>query len=244
MVLSVVWLELLPRQDKIVPRGVAPGAAKALARVVIDPGHGGNDSGTMRNGVLEKDLTLDVALRVQKRLQTSNYSTLLTRSGDEFISLAGRAATANREQDCVLVSIHFDEGSRAGATGVQTFYAEHQADNSSWPAWLPFLHAISGTAPDRRSQNLAAFVQDSLVTQTQAVNRGTTAKQFYVVAKVRHPAVLIEGGFLTNETDLARLSTEAYREQLAGAIADGVMRYCTTAREETATLAQRETAAE
>src|SRR5947209_19798350 len=136
MIASIVYLQLLPRGER---KGAKPSLAetKANARVVIDAGHGGKDSGAMRNGVMEKDLTLDVALRLQKRLQAAGAATILTRSGDEFISLAGRAAAANREEECVFVSIHFDEGNRAAATGVQTFYAAKQMQNSSLPSWLP-----------------------------------------------------------------------------------------------------------
>ncbi|MDQ6861713.1 MAG: N-acetylmuramoyl-L-alanine amidase [Verrucomicrobiota bacterium] len=236
VVLSLVCLELLPRVDRPVAPAKTP-SGRSIARVVIDAGHGGKDSGAIRNGVLEKDLTLDVAVRLQRRLQASGVATIMTRSGDEWISLAGRAATANHEQDCLFVSIHFDEGNRSAATGVQTFYAAHQIQNSSWPAWLPFLQAISGEAPNLKSQSLAGFVQDSLVAKTQAFNRGTKAEQFYVVANVRHPAVLIEGGFLTNNDDIGKLATETYREQLAGAIADGVLRYCALSREQAGTLA-------
>jgi N-acetylmuramoyl-L-alanine amidase len=239
MTVSVVWLELLPRGERSASKPSAPSSTTPVARVVIDAGHGGKDSGAIRNGVMEKDLTLDVALRLQRKLQASALATIMTRSGDEWISLAGRAAAANRENDCIFVSIHFDEGTRAAATGVQTFYAAHQIQNSSWPTWLPFLHAVSGDAPNLKSQSLAGFVQESLVAKTQAFNRGTKAEQFYVVSNVRHPAVLIEAGFLTNNDEINRLGTEAYREQLAGAIADGIVRYCSLTSEQTTTLALR-----
>src|SRR3954447_24342496 len=239
MIVSVVSLELLPRVERTASKPSSSTRTTPIARVVIDAGHGGKDSGAMRNGVMEKDLTLDVAFRLQRRLQASALATIMTRSGDESISLAGRATAANRENDCIFVSIHFDEGTRAAATGMQTFYAAHQIQNSSWPTWLPFLHAISGDAPNLKSQSLAGFVQDSLVAKTQAFNRGTKAEQFYVVSNVRHPAVLIEGGFLTNDDEINRLATENYREQLAGAIAEGIVRYCSLTSEQATTVALR-----
>jgi N-acetylmuramoyl-L-alanine amidase len=174
----------------------------------------------------------------------SGLATTLTRSGDQFISLGGRAAAANRERDCIFVSIHFDEGARAGATGVQTFYAARQVQDSALPDWVPFLRTVSGEVPNAKSQSLAAFVQQALVDGTQAVDRGTRAEQFYVVANVRHPAVLIEGGFLSNSDDIGKLTTEAYREQLAQAIADGILRYATVAEETSTTLAARSVSAE
>src|SRR3712207_837541 len=117
MIVSVVWLQFLPPYEPRVVQPAAPAGPRAISRVVIDAGHGGKDSGAIRNGVAEKDLTLDVAFRLQRRIAASGLATTLTRSGDQFISLSRRAAAANREDDCVFVSIHFDEGARSGATG-------------------------------------------------------------------------------------------------------------------------------
>ena len=75
------------------------------------------------------------------------------------------------------------------------------------------------------SQSLAGFVQEALVARTHAVDRGTRAEQFFVVANVRHPAVLVEGGFLSNNGDIAKLATEDYRQELAAAITEGIVRY-------------------
>ena len=237
---SIAWFQFLPRREPSVAEESRPSGAKRISRVIIDAGHGGKDSGAMRNGVAEKDLTLDVALRVQRLIAASGLETTLTRSSDQFISLAGRAATANRESDCVFVSIHFDDGTRAAATGVQTFYAARQVQDSGMPSWLPFFRTVSGESANVNSQSLAGFVQESLVAKTQAFNRGTKAEQFYVVANVRHPAVLVEGGFLSNSDDVNKLTTEAYREQLAGAIADGVLRYASVAAETQTTVASAE----
>jgi N-acetylmuramoyl-L-alanine amidase len=87
------------------------------------------------------------------------------------------------------------------------------------------------------SQNLASLIQEALVARTQAVNRGTTPQQFFVLANVRHPAVLVEGGFLTNADDISKLATEDYREQIAAAISDGVMRYQESSRRRQTPLA-------
>ncbi|HEX8678502.1 MAG TPA: N-acetylmuramoyl-L-alanine amidase [Chthoniobacterales bacterium] len=240
MLLCVVWLQFLPRSEPRAAGPAQPSTPKTISRVVIDAGHGGKDSGAIRNGIAEKDLTLDVALRVQRLVAASGLETTLTRSGDQFISLAGRAAAANRERDCIFVSIHFDEGTRTAATGVQTFYAARQAQDSGLPSWVPFLRTVSGDSPNSSSQSLAGFVQDALVSKTQAFNRGIKAEQFYVVANVRHPAVLVEGGFLSNNDDIGKLTTEAYREQLARAIVDGILRYATVARETPTTVASAE----
>ena len=191
----------------------------------------------MKSGMVEKELALDVAHRVERFLQLQGVATLLTRTGDSYVSLADRAAIANAQHDCVFVSIHFDDAARPAATGVQTYYAGRQISNGTRVAsWFPFFRP-SPESTNVESQSLAAFVQEALVTHTQAVNRGTTAQQFFVIANVRHPAVLVEGGFLTNADELNKLATGDYREQIAAAISDGVMRYRDVLRQQQTPLA-------
>ena len=224
MLLSLVWLELLPQAPRLTSD--RPTRRGPLRLLIIDPGHGGKDSGTMRNGVMEKDLTLDVAQRLERLARARGFSTLMTRTADARISLAGRASLANRAPDCIFVSIHFDEGARPEATGVQTFYAARQTPKLiGLSRWFPFLGTRTTDPENLQSQSLAGLIQESLVARVHASNRGTRAEQFYVVTNVRHPAVLVEGGFLSNPEEMAKLSTAEYREQLAAAIADGVERY-------------------
>jgi N-acetylmuramoyl-L-alanine amidase len=126
----------------------------------------------------------------------------------------------------VFVSIHFDDGARAAATGVNTYYALHQRSTAPLlPSWLSLVQPISAEPTNLESQSLAGFVQQALVKRTQAVDRGTRSEQFYVIANVFHPAVLVEGGFLTNNGDMGKLQTEEYRQQLAGAIGEGLGQY-------------------
>lgn len=180
----------------------------------------------MKAGMVEKDLALDVAHRLERLLQLQGVATLLTRAGDTYVSLAERAAVANAQPSCVFISIHFDNATRPTATGVETYYAAHQISNSPRLAsWLPFLQQATLESTNVESQSLAAFVQEALVSRTQAVDRGTSPQQFFVIANVRHPAVLVEGGFLTNADELNKLAVGDYREQIAAAISDGVMRY-------------------
>lgn len=238
MAASFVWLQLtaVPRSARVEMEEPPPAAPFAL--VVIDPGHGGQDSGTMKAGLVEKDLTLDVAQRLERLLQERGLATLLTRMDDSYVSLQDRAAVANNQQECVFVSIHFDEAGRPAATGIETFYAAHPI---SFPervaSWLPFLQRTSSEPPNVESQSLATFIQESLVAHTQAVNRGTRPQQFFVIANVRHPAVLVEGGFLTNQDDVAKLANNDYREQMAVAISEGIVRYRETLQQERTPLA-------
>ena len=193
----------------------------------------------MCGNVLEKDLTLDVAQRVDRLLQAQGLATLMTRVGDAYISLADRAAFTNRARDCVFVSIHFNEGNKPVSSGVETYYAVHQTTTGTpMVSWLPFLQRVSSSElPNPESQSLAGLIQDSVVTRTQSVNRGTKAEQFFVIANVRYPAVLVEGGFLSNKDDIARIGSEDYREQLAAAISEGVLNYREQLRQRQATLA-------
>lgn len=240
MLICFTWLQLTPPPEELPTSERTPSAAgNKIALVIIDAGHGGQDSGAMRNGVLEKDLTLNVALRVEGLARARGFRTLLTRPNDSWISLAARAAAANRENDCVFVSIHFDEGSKPTASGVQTFYALHSAAKPPAMSWLPFLQPILPQRVNFESQSLAGFVQEGLVTRTHALDRGTRPEQFFVIANLRHPAILVEGGFLTNDEDLARLADGNYREDLAAGIIDGVVRYRELVKQRGQTLALR-----
>jgi N-acetylmuramoyl-L-alanine amidase len=224
MVASFVWWQLITQ-----PPSTSAGSTSApgpFSLVVIDPGHGGQDSGAMCAGVLEKDLTLDVAQRVDRLLQAQGIATVMTRTGDSYVSLADRAAVANRTPDCIFVSIHFNEGSKPVSSGVETYYAEHQiSSREPLVSWLPFLQRTALETPNFQSQSLAGFIQQSLVARTQETDRGTKANQFFVIANVRHPAVLVEGGFLSNKEDIGKLQNTDYREQIAAAITDGIVRY-------------------
>jgi N-acetylmuramoyl-L-alanine amidase len=229
MIASSIWIAFhqherlaVNRQSKV----TLPATPKSFAVVVLDPGHGGQDSGAMVGGVMEKDLTLDVARRLDRLLDSQGVATLMTRLGDTYVSLADRAAIGNRVRDSIFVSIHFNEDNKPVATGVETYYAAHQITSGSLLAsWLPFLSPPPSGSSKPESQSLAGFIQGALVARTQAMDRGTQAKQFFVIANVTSPAVLIEGGFLTNTNDVSRLASEDYRDQLAAAVADGILRY-------------------
>ena len=229
IIASLVWISF--HQEKhhaIRTQSTAnrPTAPKPFAVVVLDPGHGGQDSGAMCGGVMEKDLTLDVARRVDRLLDAEGVATLMTRLGDTYVSLADRAAFGNRVRDSIFVSIHFNEDNKPVASGVETYYAPHQiASASALASLLPFLAQPPSDSPKPESQSLAGFIQEALVARTRSVDRGTQTKQFFVIANVTSPAVLIEGGFLTNKEDVSKLASEDYRDQLAAAVADGILRY-------------------
>jgi N-acetylmuramoyl-L-alanine amidase len=242
MIASFVWMQFRQAErakSTAEPRTAHPSAAPGpFALVILDPGHGGQDSGAMCGGLLEKDLTLDVARRIDRLLDSEGIATLMTRLGDTYVPLADRAAFANRVRNCIFVSIHFNEDNQPVASGVETYYAAHQiTSGSSLASWLPFLWRPLSDLPNPESQSLAGFIQEALVARTRAMNRGTQARQFFVIANVTSPAVLIEGGFLTNKEDISKLTSEDYRDQIAAAVADGILRYRDAASRHKPTLA-------
>jgi N-acetylmuramoyl-L-alanine amidase len=242
MMASFVWMQFRQTErakDAAEPRRAQPSPAPGpFAVVILDPGHGGQDSGAMCGGLLEKDLTLDVARRIDRLLDSEGIATLMTRLGDTYVSLADRAAFANRIRNCIFVSIHFNEDNQPIATGVETYYAAHQIMAGSFMAsWLPFLWRPLSDLPNPESQRLAGFIQEALVARTRAIDRGTQPGQFFVIANVTSPAVLIEGGFLTNKEDISKLTSEDYRDQIAAAVADGILHYRDAARRRKPTLA-------
>lgn len=239
LVASFTWIYFTPGpRQPTVSESLPPGPREPFSIVVLDPGHGGDDSGAMAGAVLEKDLALDVARRAERLVRSKGLEAVLTREGDTYLSLASRAAIANRERDCIFVSIHFNNEKKEAVTGVETYYALRQAGRSpAYWSWLPFLQKAAPEPPNPESQSLASFIQEALVTHTQAANRGSKAEQFFVIANVWHPAVLVEGGFLTNKADVAKLETDQYREQIAAAISEGIMRYREVLHDRNATLA-------
>jgi N-acetylmuramoyl-L-alanine amidase len=236
MVASFIWWQFLltPRPATSARR---TGAPAPFTLVVLDPGHGGQDSGAMCGTILEKDLTLDIAQRVDRLLQAQGLATLMTRVGDSYVSLQDRVAVTNRTRDCIFVSIHFNEGKKI-VGGVETYYAEHQATPAPrLVSWIPFFQGPAAESPTLASQSLARFIQEAMVARTKAADRGTKAEQFFVIANVGAPAVLVEAGFLSNKDDIAKLESADYRDQMAAAISEGILRYRDVLKERQLTLA-------
>src|SRR5437764_14031654 len=183
ILMASAFLILTMTREPSLPRTSFPyhKKSKPFALVILDPGHGGQDSGAMAGNVLEKDLTFHVAQRVDRRLGPQGISTLLTRTGDSYVSLSERAQLINRASKAIVVSVHFDEGPRPDVSGIETYFAAQQ--NTGVPtiaSWLPFLQKIANVQANVESQSLAQFIQQQLVAKTQAINRGTKAEQFYV----------------------------------------------------------------
>jgi N-acetylmuramoyl-L-alanine amidase len=240
LAVSFVWFVLMPPEKKVAVKQPIhrPAFEEPFSIVVFDPGHGGQDSGAICGNVMEKDLTLDVGRRAEQLVRAQGLQTVMTRSDDHYVSLGERVAIANRQRNCIFVSVHFNDVKRAAVSGVETYYALPAIAGApvSW-SWLPFGQQMLAESPNAESQSLASFIQDALVAHTQAVNRGTKPEQFYVLANAWHPAVLVEAGFITNRSDVSKLENEQYRDQIARAISEGIMAYREAVRRNQPTLA-------
>lgn len=198
-------------------------AVNALPRIVLDPGHGGKDDGARAHGLVEKEMTLDVALRTEKLLQSFGFETVLTRRDNlTTVPLEQRAAVGNEREHTVFVSIHFDQSNYSAASGLETFYAKSKVEPANSWTWTGFFDAPATAARDN-GETLAGYIQTAMIARTQATNRGIKPRDLHVVRNVQAPAVLVEGGFLSNAFDARLVATPEYRDRLAAGIAEGIL---------------------
>src|SRR3954452_1229641 len=167
--------------------------------VVIDAGHGGYDRGGIPGQrVSEKDMTLGVARRLKSVLAASGYRVVMTRDSDVFIPLGTRCAIANANRNAIFVSVHFNSATRGGASGIETYFYS------------------------RNSLALASAIHHYVVGGAPSSSRGVRRRGYYVLRKTNIPAVLVEGGFLTNPNEAGYAQNPSYRQKLAEESAAGV----------------------
>jgi N-acetylmuramoyl-L-alanine amidase len=212
-------------------------------RIVLDAGHGGWDLGTVgRQGLLEKDLVLDVTQRLGKLLQARLGSeVMLTRTGDSYLPLDQRADFANQAQADLFVSVHANYSSSAAARGVETYYTNlfsapgskevEKPDDGTSPKVTPVSLSAGGLHEKvEESRRLAASVQRSLYATLAASspdirNRGIKDSAFAVLTGTTMPAILTEISFVSSPADERNLQSAAYRQKIAEALYQGVARY-------------------
>src|ERR1700730_14943727 len=149
MIASFAWLQWTSKSKAPPTSTRTPAPHEPFAVVVLDPGHGGQDSGAKVGSMLEKDLTLDVAHRIDRLLQAQGLATVMTRVGDAYVSLAERAALTNRVPNCPFARLHFNEDNKPVARGVETYYAAHQVTPGlSVVSWFPFLWRAISASPN------------------------------------------------------------------------------------------------
>ncbi len=176
--------------------------------VVLDPGHGGHDGGTSHNGVLEKSVNLDIALRTEKLFeQHDKIKVYLTRTEDFYVERMDRAELANQIGD-LFVSNHVNSADTVtAANGVETYYYPHSNDSTI---------GVS-------SQQVAAIMHKNMLRELQPNDRKVKTNSYVVLKYTEVPAVLLEVGFATNPTEAAKLATPEYRQKAAKAIYDGIV---------------------
>lgn len=204
--------EVVPQETlAYTPKPVASNPVKSQL-IVIDPGHGGEDAGTKslaKPFYQEKFLTLATSRLLSDYLKQMGYETKLTRSEDIFIPLSERAVKANDLGPSLFVSVHYNSAPSREANGIEVFY--YQSDENA--------------KRTQSSKELAAMVLDSTISSTQAKSRGVKKGNFAVIRETKMPAVLVEGGFMTNQEEMDLIKDPAYLKKLAWGIAKGIDKY-------------------
>jgi N-acetylmuramoyl-L-alanine amidase len=217
-----------------------------IGKIVVDAGHGGHDTGTIGpNGLQEKDLVLDVALRLGKLLEKNlGADVVYTRSDDTFIPLETRTAIANQAQADLFISIHANSSRDPDARGVETYYLnftsspdalevaarENAVSEKSIHELQDLVKKITMKEKIDESREFAADVQRSLYAGVAAKNpgirnRGVKKAPFVVLIGANMPSILAEISFLSNPTDERRLQTPEYRQKIAEYLYKGIARY-------------------
>ena len=174
--------------------------SRTFTTVVVDAGHGGKDSGaTRRSSPAEKIIALDVAQRLNRKLRASQFTTVMTRNADVFIPLDQRVAIGNRQPNSIFVSVHFNDSRRRSARGVDTYYASPYA------------------------RSLAERIQRKLRTLPGTSGGGVKTANFRVIRNASYPSVLVECGYLSNQSEARKSRSSDYRDLLADRIAEAIV---------------------
>lgn len=182
-----------------------PGPLSGLL-IAIDAGHGGSDRGVCHDPLVEKDINLEMAFRVQAAVEALGAETVLTRTDDRYIPLEDRAAAANAAGADLLISLHVNRmPGHPECRGGQVFY-------------LP---------GSERGRALARAIQEALLWVDPANHRQALSGNYRVLREARMPAVIVEIAFMTNARDRAWLELETFRDRVAGAVARGIVTYAT-----------------
>ncbi|HEM6216591.1 TPA: GBS Bsp-like repeat-containing protein [Streptococcus suis] len=199
-------------------------SAQRSYTVYIDPGHGGRDSGASYGGVHEKNLALSVSNKLRENLLQYGINVLMTRTGDYDVDFkTERSRMTNASNADLFISIHFNATGAgvSNATGIETYWYQYD------PEYQPKINKEMHNNPTRlaESEILANKVQESLIKETGAVNRGVRRETFAVLRETAIPAILVELGFMDNPSELQVIKQDSYHTRLAKALAQGVMNW-------------------
>jgi N-acetylmuramoyl-L-alanine amidase len=216
----------------------------SIKTIVIDPGHGGDPGAMAESGLTEKEITLDVALRLRRHLSRSPFEVLLTRDTDRRISLDQRVAFANERKADLFISIHVNSMEPHTIRALETYYVgptddpltlklasrENKDSEFSLADYKKILEKIYVDARRDESHGFARAVQSELFrslkkTNPNLENRGVRTAPFVVLIGTQMPAVLVEIACLSNEEEVQLLTKPDYRENIAVALAQGIRQY-------------------
>ena len=231
------------KKQKPIARDLAAQLGLSVRTVVIDAGHGGRDPGTSHNGVVERDINLDVAKRIRTALEKRGYKVCLTRDRDKWLSLGERVRLGKRLKGDLFVSIHVNAAESSSAVGFETYILDF-ARTSSAARLAVIENANSGRLGDMdkvlgeivrgvrtaESRRLADCIQTSTLSHLKKNGKrihdgGVKGAPFHVLAGSTMPSVLVEVGYCTNKAEARRLLDPKYRQALAQGIANGVHSY-------------------
>ena len=238
--------DMAPRASENGTRSMTRALGLKVNRIVIDAGHGGHDEGTSgANGLLEKDVVLDVALRLSKLVQTRlGADVVLTRSDDTFIPLHERTAIANQHKADLFLSIHANSSPAPAVAGTETFFLnftnspaamavaarENAGSESSVGELRDLVQKITLNDKLAESETFAQSIESAIAGQAgksnpAAKDRGVKRAPFVVLIGAGMPSVLAEIGFLTNARDESNLGKPEYRQKVAEALFKGLTQY-------------------
>lgn len=225
--LWVAAVDVLKAIDPVFRQGRSRTPAP-IRMVVIDPGHGGTDRGTRGNSGIEKEMTLDLAKRLERYLEAEGVNVLMTRTSDATVSLEDRVDFTTSKRADLFVSLHFNSGGTA--SGIETYCMPPAGTTSTADAGARQVYrSDEERSPNNRFDEknvwLAHCAQKSLLKTTGGEDRGVRRARFYVLRYASCPAILVEAGFLTNRAEEQKILSTEYRGQLARAIAEGILTY-------------------
>lgn len=221
-----------------------------VRRIIVDPGHGGHDPGAMHNGLREKDITLDVSLRLKQILEAEfGFEVLMTRGQDRFVPLEERTAYANSNAADLFVSVHVNSSRNKKARGVETYYLnfattpeamevaarENAIAEKNMAELQKLTTAIALNSKIEESRDLAGQIQSGLIGSLQkqysTSSLGVKQAPFYVLIGARMPSILAEISFISNDREAELLGSDSYLQSVAQGIARGVNNYIETLAE-------------
>ena len=185
------------------------GAAVKGRIIVLDPGHGGKDPGAVRSSAKEKEIVLKVANLVKKKLEEDGAIVKMTRAGDTYPSLTDRVQYAKDQNGEIFISLHANAATKNTAKGTETYYS------------------VTSNANEKEDLALATAINNQIVKNAKMYNRGVKRADYVVIKGQVMPAVLVELGFLTNDEDYAKLTSDEYIEIYGQSIYNGIVEYYT-----------------